>query len=278
MTRKLSRKEVAELGIYDFLGYIGSFDSPYIGGFEGTLKLLERLHMPHDRGYRVLEVGCAAGFASCMVAREYGCDVTGIDISEVLVSKANERAQKLGLSNAHFEVADAAKLPFEANSFDAVYGVAIVALLPDKEQILQELMRVVKPGGLVGTLDLFVKKGVDQKVLDEFRYTMSTLLGVNVSILDIDQWKEIFERTDLKNVEVTETYDDVLVVTQGRSGTAKAMSKMVYHMIINGAVRRKMMRLMRLRKTATLTTNGGFENLGYLIFTGRKADNGLHML
>ena len=274
MTRKLSRKEVAELGIYDFLGYIGSFDSPYIGGFEGTLRLLDWLCVPHDNEYRVLEVGCAAGFASCMVAKEYGCDVTGIDISEVLVSKAEERAQKLRLSNVHFEVADVANLPFEDNAFDVVYGVAIVALLPDKEQILQELIRVVKPGGLVGTLDLFVKKDVDQKVLDEFSATMSALLGVNVSILDISQWKEIFGNTDLENAKITETYNDVLVVTQKRSATVKVMLKMVYHMIINGYVRRRMMRLMQLRKTATLASNDGFENLGYLIFTGQKADNG----
>lgn len=268
--KRLSRKEVAKLGMYDFLGYIGSFDSPYIGGYEGTLKLLDRLDIPRDEEYHILEIGCAAGFASCMVAKEYGCKVTGIDISEVLILKAQERAEKLGLSNAHFEVADATNLPFEDNSFDAVYGVAIVALLPDKKHVLKELMRVVKPGGIIGTLDLFVKKDVDKEVIESFGKTMATLLGVDVTILDIDKWNGIFANTDLTNREISETYNDVLVVTMGRSGTAKATLKMIYHMIINGTVRKRMMKLMRLRKTATLMRNGSFENLGYLIFTGRK--------
>jgi protein-L-isoaspartate O-methyltransferase len=88
MARKLSRKEVAELELYDFLGYIGAFDSPYIGGLDGTLHLIDCLAISHDRDFRVLEVGCASGFTSCMIAKEHGCNVTGIDISKILVSKA----------------------------------------------------------------------------------------------------------------------------------------------------------------------------------------------
>ena len=38
--KKLSRKEVAKLGLYDFLGYIDAFDSPYIGGLAGTRRLI----------------------------------------------------------------------------------------------------------------------------------------------------------------------------------------------------------------------------------------------
>ncbi|MFW9918026.1 MAG: class I SAM-dependent methyltransferase [Candidatus Thorarchaeota archaeon] len=270
MTKKLNRKEVAELGIYDFLGYIGAFDSPYIGGLDGTRRLIDQLKIPHDKEFRVLEVGCASGFTSCMIAKEYGCQVTGIDISEILVSKAQERADGLGLNNAHFQVANALKLPFEDGSFDAVYGVAIVALLPDKIQAFRELMRVVKPGGIVGTLDLFVKKDVDPKVIDVFSSTMSTLLGIDVSILDIDNWKSIISKTDFSEVDIEEAYRDVLILTRGRAGAAKATLKMVYHMIINGTVRRQMMKLMRLRKTATLTAEEGFAHLGYLVFTGRK--------
>lgn len=270
MTKKLSRKEVAELGLYDFLGYIGAFDSPYIGGLNGTRQLIDRLAIPHDKDFRVLEVGCASGFTSCMIAKEYGCNVTGIDISEILVSKAQERAHRLGLPNARFQTADVRGLPFEDDSFDAVYGVAIVALLPDKEQALKELIRVVKPGGTIGTLDLFAKKDVSQEVLDSFKDTMSTLLGLDVSILDIERWKDIFDRIGLSDMDLEEAYTDVLVMTRGRAGAAKATLKMVYHMLINGPVRRRMMKLMRLRKTAVLTSDEGFENLGYLVFTGTK--------
>jgi ubiquinone/menaquinone biosynthesis C-methylase UbiE len=268
--RKLSRQEVAELGLYDFLGYIDAFDSPYIGGLAGTRRLIERLDIPKDENFHVLEVGCASGFTSCMIAKEYGCQVTGIDISEVLISKAKDRSNRMRLTNVRFQVADATQLPFDDNSFDAVFGVALVALIPMKEEVLQELKIITKPGGVIGTLDLFAKTGADKEIVDSFSSSMKTLLEYDVAILDIQNWRSIFEKIGLDDISVEENYHDVLLLTRKRSGTIKATMKMLYHMLINGAVRKRMMKLMRLRKTATMKDEEGFEHLGYLIFTGRK--------
>ncbi|MFX1607333.1 MAG: class I SAM-dependent methyltransferase, partial [Promethearchaeota archaeon] len=154
MSRRLSRKEIAEIGIYDFLGYIGAFNSPFIGGMAGTRRLLDKLDISSES--EVLEVGCASGFTSCMLVEEYGCSLTGIDLSEILVDKARERAQKRNLSKARFQVANALEMPFEDDSFDSVFGVAVTALIPNKLRVLQEYMRVTRPGGTIGTLDLFV--------------------------------------------------------------------------------------------------------------------------
>jgi ubiquinone/menaquinone biosynthesis C-methylase UbiE len=268
--KKLSRQEVAKLGLYDFLGYIDAFDSPYIGGIDGTRRLIERLRIPKDENFRVLEVGCASGFTSCMIAKEFGCHVTGIDISEVLVSKARDRSSRMGLTNVKFQVADATELPFDDNSFDAVFGVALVALIPMKVEILQELKRVTKPGGVIGTLDLFAKNRADKEIVDSFSTSMRTLLEYDVAIMDIQNWRRIFEKTGLDGISIEENYHDVLLLTRKRSGTIKATMKMLYHMLINGAVRKRMMKLMRLRKTSTMKDEEGFEHLGYLVFTGRK--------
>ncbi len=270
MTRKLSRQEVADLGLYDFLGYIDAFDSPYIGGLDGTRKLIESLGIPKDENFSVLEVGCASGFTSCMIAEEYGCQVTGIDISEVLISKAHDRSNRMGLTNVRFQVADATRLPFDDDSFDAVFGVALVALIPMKQEVLQELKRITKPGGCIGTLDLFAKNGADKEIVDSFSTSMKTLLEYDVEIMDIQKWRSIFEKSELDNIKVEEKYHDVLLLTRKRSGTIRATMKMLYHMLINGAVRKRMMKLMRLRKTAIMKDDEGFEHLGYLVFTGRK--------
>jgi len=270
MTRKLSRQEIAELGLYDFLGYIEAFDSPYIGGLDGTRRLIERLGILKDENFRVLEIGCASGFTSCMIARDYGCQVIGIDISEVLISKAQDRSKRMGLTNVRFQVANATQLPFDDNSFDVVFGVALVALIPMKEELIQEFKRVAKPGGAIGTLDLFAKSGANKEVVESFSTSMKTLLEYDVSILDIQKWRTIFERSGLDSIEVEENYDEVLINKRKRSGTIKATMKMFYHMLINGTVRKRMMKLMRLRKTAIMKDDEGFEHLGYLIFTGRK--------
>jgi len=271
--KKLNRQEVAKLGLYDFLGYIDAFDSPYIGGLDGTQRLIEHLGIPKDENFRVLEVGCASGFTSCMIAKEYGCQVTGIDISEVLISKAQDRAERMGLSNIRFQVADARHLPFDDDSFDAVFGVALVALIPKKEEVLQEFMRITKQGGSVGTLDLFAKSDAKKEIVDSFSTTMKTLLEYDVSILDIEKWRSIFEKLELNDIHVEANYNDVLLTTRPRSGTIKATMKMLYHMVINGAVRKRMMKLMSLRKTATMKDDEGFEHVGYLVFSGRKLDS-----
>ena len=84
-----------------------------------------------------------------MLGEEYGCSVTGIDISEILTEKAQECADKRGLENVHFQHADALNLPFENDTFDAVFGVAVTALVPDSQKALSEYHRVVRPGGTV---------------------------------------------------------------------------------------------------------------------------------
>ncbi len=270
MTRKLSRKEVANLGIYDFLGYIGSFDSPYIGGLEGTMKVIDRLGIPHDSEFRVLEIGCATGYTSCMIAEQFGCQVTGIDLSEILIDKAKERANNRGLTNARFQVANAMNLPFDDNTFDAVYAVALTGLLPQKEKAYKEFERVVKPDGMISTLDLFAKDGSDSQFVEGINSAMGAMLGADVSILDIEKWKNIFEKADFSDVNTEVTYENVFENPSSRSNATKATLKLIYHMIINGAVRRRLSKLLKLRKTVSLSSNDEYAHVGYLVFSGRK--------
>ena len=88
MGRRLTREEISSIGIYGFLGYIGAFNSPYIGGIQGTRNLQEKLKITDSANFHILEIGSATGYAACMLGEEYGCKVTGIDISEILVEKA----------------------------------------------------------------------------------------------------------------------------------------------------------------------------------------------
>ena len=270
MTRRLSRTEVAELGIYDFMGYIGAYSTPYIGGLSGTHRLVEALGVQEGENLRVLEIGCATGFTCCMIASEYDCHVTGIDLSEINIEKAKERAERLGLQNVEFQVADAMFLPFEENSFDIVFGVAITALLPDKEQALSEYMRVVRPGGMIGTLDLFLKNDASDEAVKQFNGFIQEFLGSCVQIRTIGEWKQFYNSLNLEEVVIEENYESVLEHRHDRSGFVKATFKLLYHMTINKTVRNKMLRLMQVRKAAISQNSDYFENVGYLIFIGRK--------
>jgi protein-L-isoaspartate O-methyltransferase len=82
-------------GFYAFLGKMDAFDGQYIGGTKGMKKLLQKLNVQKDPGFKVLEVGAATGFTSCYLAKEYGCNVTSTDISKGLVEKGRQKVEGL---------------------------------------------------------------------------------------------------------------------------------------------------------------------------------------
>lgn len=97
------------------------------------------------RGKQVLDYGCGHGMASVVLARR-GAQVTGFDLSPGYIAEANRRA----MANAtpiDFLTANAEELPFADNSFDAVWGCAILHHL-DLDRAGRELRRVLRPGGV----------------------------------------------------------------------------------------------------------------------------------
>ncbi|MBP0035106.1 MAG: methyltransferase domain-containing protein [Roseofilum sp. Belize BBD 4] len=99
----------------------------------------------------VLDVGCGIGGSSRILATEYGFDVTGITISPQQVQRAQELTPE-GV-NAKFAVDDAMALSFPDASFDVVWSIEAGPHMPDKAIFAQELLRVLKPGGLLVVAD-----------------------------------------------------------------------------------------------------------------------------
>jgi arsenite methyltransferase len=132
---------------FDFAAEVGL--TKHIGGVEATEALVELCHI--GEGKYVLDVGCGAGITPCFIARTYGCRVVGVDLLEGMVERSKERAKREGiLDRIEFRVADAQRLPFEDNLFDVVITESVTAFPEDKQQAVNEYMRVTKPGGYVG--------------------------------------------------------------------------------------------------------------------------------
>mmetsp|Transcript_15281 Transcript_15281/g.24829 ORF Transcript_15281/g.24829 Transcript_15281/m.24829 type:complete len:297 (+) Transcript_15281:1001-1891(+) len=102
-----------------------------------------------DAGAKVLDVGCGFGGTSRYLADKLGpkADVTGITLSPNQVKRGTELAAERGLPNAKFMVMNALEMDFPDNSFDIVWACESGEHMPDKEAYINEMMRVLKPGG-----------------------------------------------------------------------------------------------------------------------------------
>jgi len=99
-----------------------------------------------DRPITALEYGCGEGEISFELA-SIGANVVGIDISEIAIKKAQDKVAKSGLESLlHFEVMNAEDLTFQENSFDLIYGSAILHHL-NIEKAYRQIHYVLKPGG-----------------------------------------------------------------------------------------------------------------------------------
>ncbi|GAB4240385.1 MAG: methyltransferase domain-containing protein [Stanieria sp.] len=103
------------------------------------------------RGTTLLDVGCGIGGSSRILAQDYGFSVTGITISPQQVKRAQELTPE-GV-DAKFFVDDAMQLSFPDASFDVVWSVEAGPHMPDKAVFAQELIRVLKPGGILVVAD-----------------------------------------------------------------------------------------------------------------------------
>lgn len=96
-------------------------------------------------GADVLEYGCGSAIQAEQIGRT-ARSLTGIDISDVAVAKANAFAEAKGLSNTHYVAMDAEDMTFPDGSFDLVFGRGIIHHL-DLERSFASITRVLRPGG-----------------------------------------------------------------------------------------------------------------------------------
>jgi ubiquinone/menaquinone biosynthesis C-methylase UbiE len=124
-----------------------------LGAFvdEVETKLAFDMFSP-EPGMNILDVGCGTGNFSIKLAQK-GCKVTGIDISEKMLEIAKHKVKEHGFE-IDFHKMDIYKLDFPDNHFDAVFSMAAFEFIHDLEAAYSELMRVLKPGGLllIGTI------------------------------------------------------------------------------------------------------------------------------
>jgi O-methyltransferase StaMB len=124
-------------------------------------QIAERLGL--GTGTRLLEVGAGAGWPGIYLAQRTGCDVTLADLPLAGLRVATERTAADGVaSRCRAVVADGAKLPFPAGSFDAIGHSDVLCCLPAKLEVLQECRRVARPAATMAFSVIAVRAGLSE--------------------------------------------------------------------------------------------------------------------
>lgn len=183
-----------ELAYFELQAYWG-VSKPHFGGLKATQELTKLCFI--DRSKYILDVGCGVGITSCYIAKNYGCKVVGVDISEKMISRAKERAKREGVQDrVEFRIADAQDLPFENGLFEIVISESVTAFIKDKQKAMKEYLRVLKPGGYVGLNEATWIKTPPAELIEY----ISRITGAEPE--NLEGWKGLLENSGLKDVEM----------------------------------------------------------------------------
>lgn len=128
-------------------------DEFHIRGRAATLELAQAAGLESTK--HVLDVGSGVGGSSRCIAREFGCRVTGIDLTDEYCRVATMLSERVGLTELiSYRQGDALNLPFPDESFDVVWTEHAAMNIPDKPLLYREMSRVLKPGGTLAIYDI----------------------------------------------------------------------------------------------------------------------------
>jgi arsenite methyltransferase len=115
-------------------------------------------------GERVVDVGCGAGLDSLIAARMVGAEghVIGVDMTHDMLAKARIAAAEAGCARVTFHQGYAEALPVPDGWADVVISNGVLNLMPDKAAALNEMARVLKPGGRLQIADILVQRSVPE--------------------------------------------------------------------------------------------------------------------
>jgi ubiquinone/menaquinone biosynthesis C-methylase UbiE len=129
------------------------FDAPALSFWnrfgQQTIERLSLQSVDVSRQLRILDVCCGTGASAIPAAVSVGSagNVLGIDIAESLLELARKKSQQQGLENIEFRRGDFENLNYDSESFDVVVCVFGIFFVPDMVAAVQELWRMVRPGG-----------------------------------------------------------------------------------------------------------------------------------
>lgn len=117
-----------------------------------------------EPGEVVLDLGCGAGTDLLIAAQMAGADgrAIGVDMTATMLTRVRESAARMGLTNVELHEALIEHLPLDDASVDVVISNGVLDLVPDKDAVMDEIDRVLRPGGRLQLADVVIHREVSE--------------------------------------------------------------------------------------------------------------------
>src|SRR6202040_1314790 len=154
-------------------------------------------------GEVVLDLGSGGGIDVLLSAKRVGPTgkVCGLDMTDEMLALARENQKKAGVSNVEFLKGAIENIPLPENTVDGIISNCVINLSGDKDRVLAEAFRVLKPGGRLAVSDVVVRGEVPR----EIRRSMELWVGCIAGALEEKEYQEKLARAGFESIEVEET-------------------------------------------------------------------------
>ena len=151
-------------------------------------------------GGNVVDLGSGGGF-DCLVAADLvgpTGKVIGVDMTPEMLERSRREAAKLGLRNVEFRAGILEQLPVDDEWADVVIANGVLNLVADKVQVLQEALRVLRPGGVIQFADIAIGQSLPEAARCDIELWTDCIAGG----LSIDEWAEAIMAAGFRSVAV----------------------------------------------------------------------------
>ena len=156
-----------------------------------------------NSGEVVLDLGSGGGIDVLLSARRVGPTgkAYGLDMTDEMLALANENKRKSGLENVEFLKGEIEKIPLPDNSVDVIISNCVINLSADKDKVLREAFRVLKPGGRFAVSDV-VTRG---EIKPEIRKSILLWVGCIAGALDENEYRSKLTAAGFESIDVEPT-------------------------------------------------------------------------
>jgi len=190
-------------------------------------------------GETVLDLGSGGGIDVLLSAKRVGPTgkAYGLDMTDEMLALARENQRKAGVENVEFLKGEIVHIPLPDNSVDVIISNCVINLSADKDQVLREAFRVLKPGGRFAVSDVVTRGAVPEEV----RQNMLLWVGCIAGALDDESYRQKLVKAGFAAIELEPTrvynVEDARAFLSGQGIDVDAMAPQVEGKIMSAFVR-----------------------------------------